>query len=244
MTAPFLHLASIGHHFADREVFRDITLFLAGPGVTALVGPSGCGKTTLVRIAAGLLPPAIGKVHNGYARTACVFQEDRLLPWRRVVDNVAFGLRTARIPRKQRTRAAVEALERVGLTGEDAASYPHQLSGGMRQRAALARALVVDPDLLLLDEPFGATDFVRRQQLLALIRDLARHDGKTVLLVTHDLTEAAVIADSIVVLAESPGRISEVIIPDALPEARTAKGIVTLTAKLGDALANAENLVT
>ena len=243
MSAPFLSLSGIGHHFADREVLRDVKLFLTGPGVTALVGPSGCGKTTLVRIAAGLLPPGIGKVHNGYARTACVFQEDRLLPWRRVVANVAFGLRSIRAPRKQRTKAAFGALERVGLTVEDGSCYPHQLSGGMRQRAALARALVVDPDLLLLDEPFGATDFVRRQQLLALIRDLVRHDGRTVLLVTHDLTEAAVIADSIVVLAENPGRISDVIIPDTPPEARTAKAILTLTARLGEALAMHENLV-
>ena len=243
MSAAFLHLSSIGHHFADREVLRDVSLFLTGPGVTALVGPSGCGKTTLIRIAAGLLPPATGKVHNGYARTACVFQEDRLLPWRRVVDNVAFGLRAVGTSRRARTRAAVEALDRVGLAAEDGASYPHQLSGGMRQRAALARALVVDPDLLLLDEPFGATDFVRRQQLLVLIRDLVRRGGKTVLLVTHDLTEAAIIADSIIVLAGNPGRISEVIVPDAVPEMRTAKGILSLTARLGEALATDENLV-
>ena len=237
MSAPALQLSGVGHRFADREVLQDVSLFLAGPGVTALVGPSGCGKTTLVRIAAGLLSPATGMVRNGFPRTACVFQEDRLLPWRRVADNVAFGLRSARVPRADRVSAAGQALRQVGLTAEDGRSYPHQLSGGMRQRAALARALAVEPELLLLDEPFGATDFARRQQLMALVRGLVRDDGKTVLLVTHDLTEAATIAETIVVMTDAPGRVAEAIMPPAPPERRTVEEVLALAERLGRALA-------
>ncbi len=219
-------------------MLRDISLFLAGPGVTAVIGPSGCGKTTLVRIAAGLLPPAEGGVRNGFGRTACVFQEDRLLPWRRIADNVALGLRAAGVSRHARARAAAAALQRVGLTDEDGRSYPHQLSGGMRQRAALARALAVDPDLLLLDEPFGATDFVRRQRLMAVLRSLARDNGKTVLLVTHDLTEAAALAETIVVLAGGPGRLADVVVPETLPDDRTPADIIALTGRLAGVLAS------
>ena len=236
VNVPVLQLSGVGHRFGSREVLRDVNLSLAGPGITVVVGPSGCGKTTLVRIAAGLLTPTVGTVRNGFPKVACVFQEDRLLPWWRVADNVGFGLKAAKAPRVDRADSVARALRRVGLTEEDGRAFPHQLSGGMRQRAALARALVVGPDLLLLDEPFGATDYVRRRQLLAMIRALVRDDRKTVLLVTHDLAEAATLAETVVLLTAGPGRVSRTLLPETPPDARTTQDILALTEAIEEAL--------
>jgi NitT/TauT family transport system ATP-binding protein len=182
------------------------------PGeLLAVLGPSGCGKSTLQRILAGLLGPSGGEVRlDGHSplearrRRAIgwLAQEDGLLPWRTVAENVALPLRLA----GHDTRPVVPMLEHVGLGG-NARNYPHELSGGMRQRAALARALVAQPRFLLLDEPFAHLDELTRERLGDLLLDLQREARPTVVLVTHSVAEAVRLADRVVVLSSRPGRV-------------------------------------
>jgi NitT/TauT family transport system ATP-binding protein len=181
--------------------------------VVALIGPSGCGKSTLLNIGSGLYRPSEGaafvdgeRVVAPNAHVAFMLQKDLLLPWRTVLDNVAFGLEIQRRPAAERVARARELL--AGLQLIDFVNhYPHQLSGGMRQRVALARTLAVEPSVLLLDEPFSAVD---AQTRMVLQRDLARtlkQAGKTALLITHDLAEAVLMADRVLVMSPRPGRI-------------------------------------
>ncbi|MBB4265726.1 ABC transporter ATP-binding protein [Roseospira visakhapatnamensis] len=185
-----------------------LTLAVPAGGLLTLVGPSGCGKTTLLSIAAGLLKPGAGRVETRARRIALMFQDSRLLPWRRARDNAAFGLRCQGMPRRQRLDAAQRLLESLGLAPEDGDKFPHQLSGGMRQRVALARALAIEPDLLLLDEPFNALDSVLRRDLQDLVRQTVTARGVAAVFVTHDLTEAIRVCDRLVVMAGPPGRVA------------------------------------
>ncbi|MGH6976652.1 MAG: ABC transporter ATP-binding protein [Stellaceae bacterium] len=191
--------------------------FAAGQ-VTALIGPSGCGKSTLLQIVRGLLAPTRGEVAFRYrrdgasesgppARMATVWQGFHLFPWRTVLDNVAFGLEMSGEARDVRYGKAAQAVKDVDLAGfED--KYPRELSGGMRQRVGLARALVLDPAVLLLDEPFGALDAQTRLVLQEQLARLVERTRKTVLLVTHSIEEAILLADRIVVMTARPGRIA------------------------------------
>jgi NitT/TauT family transport system ATP-binding protein len=197
----------VSHAFGPSLVVDGVSLSLTPGRTLALVGPSGCGKTTLLHMAAGLLDPTDGHVENGFARTAVVFQEPRLLPWRRTAENLTYGLKSAGIPRAERRLAAHRLAARMGLTEDDLDKFPHQLSGGMRQRVSLGRALAVDPSLLLLDEPFSALDLGRRRQLQDLLAGLIAERGLTAMFITHDLFEAVRLADEIAVLAPSPGRV-------------------------------------
>lgn len=179
-----------------------------------LVGPSGCGKSTILRIIAELLTPSSGEVHytatNGAVRprNALVFQEHGLFPWMSVLDNVAFGLETQGMPRNERRQQAQQLLDQIGLAAFGL-RFPHELSVGMRQRAAIARAFLVNPQLLLMDEPFSALDaqskLVMQEELLRLWRD----HPKTVIYVTHDMEEAVLLADRVLVMSGRPGRILE-----------------------------------
>ncbi|MFW5917306.1 MAG: ABC transporter ATP-binding protein [Halorubrum sp.] len=182
-----------------------------------LVGPSGCGKTTLFRIIAGLTGATDGRVLLGgdpvtgpTTDTGVVFQEYHLFPWLTAEENVAFGLERSDRPAAERQRRVDEMLDLVGLA-EFRDSYPKSLSGGMKQRVAIARALAVDPELLLMDEPFGAVDAQTREMLQRGLLDVWRSTGKTVLFVTHDVAEAVTLADRIVVMAAEPGRVAEVV---------------------------------
>jgi NitT/TauT family transport system ATP-binding protein len=178
----------------------------------ALLGPSGCGKTTLLRLIAGLDKPSSGfiRLGDGHSRQAAsvgyVFQDAHLLPWRDALHNVALPLELLGTPRSDRLAAAAAALARVGLA-DSGSRYPAQLSGGMRMRASLARALVTQPDLLLLDEPFGALDEITRQELDEHLHGLWRSRGMTVIFVTHSITEAAFLAERAIVLTRRPARI-------------------------------------
>jgi NitT/TauT family transport system ATP-binding protein len=179
----------------------------------AVVGPNGCGKSTLLRVISGLLPPDIGQVlafdstvAGPEPRIGLVFQEPRLLPWRSVLANVAFPLELAGVARSEREERALEVLHLTGLDGF-AAAYPDQLSGGMSQRAALARALALEPDVLLLDEPFSALDAMTRERLDVELLRLWGETGATIVLVTHSISEAVFLADRVVVMSQRPGRI-------------------------------------
>jgi ABC-type nitrate/sulfonate/bicarbonate transport system ATPase subunit len=214
-----------------------VSLSVEAGAAAAVVGPSGCGKTTLLRLIAGLDVPSAGSVFlkgqpvAGPSR-ACglVFQEPRLFPWLTVAENAAFGLRG--VPGRVRTERAAAALDLVGLTAF-AAAYPDQLSGGMAQRAALARALAPAPELLLLDEPFAALDALTRSRLQGELVRLWQTTGATLLLVTHDIEEAVFLASQVVVLTARPGRVKEVVAIDLpYPRDRTAPAFAALRRRI------------
>ncbi|MFZ4660724.1 MAG: ABC transporter ATP-binding protein [Caldilineaceae bacterium] len=193
-------VAGLTKRFGSREVLHDIRLEIAAGEFVALIGPSGGGKTTLLRIVAGLEEPSAGTVTvqraDGLAPTVRVmFQEDRLLPWQPVFENVAFALSPQERPRAQ------EFLNAVGL-GDRGRDWPTVLSGGQKQRVSLARALAHQPDLLLLDEPFGALDALTRAVMQKLLEELWQADRRTVLLITHDVEEALLLADRVIVLQD------------------------------------------
>jgi NitT/TauT family transport system ATP-binding protein len=199
------------------QALRDVS-FAVEPGeFVCVVGPSGCGKTTLFRTIAGLESPTSGQVLLDGAPVegpgtdrGMVFQEYGLFPWRTVTENVAFGLEQQDVPAAERERRVQDLLSLVDLDGF-ADAYPRALSGGMKQRAGIARALAVDPELLLMDEPFGSVDAQTREMLQDELLDIWAATGKTVLFVTHDVREAVRLADRVVVMAADPGRVREVV---------------------------------
>jgi NitT/TauT family transport system ATP-binding protein len=200
-----LRLQSVCRSFGDVEVFSNLSLEISRGEFLAVVGPSGCGKTTLLNLCSGFDSPTSGTVtRTGQVRM--VYQQDGLFPWQTVVENIALGFRHLKDDAERRGQMK-EMVSLIGLAGFEE-HYPHQLSGGMRQRVELARALAGESDLLLLDEPFSSLDYLTR---LRMRRELARMLGqrpRTVVLVTHDIEEAAQLADRVVVLSERPARIS------------------------------------
>ena len=217
---PAISFRDIGKQFraADGgwlEVLRDVSFDVPAGDIVAIVGPSGSGKSTLLNMAAGLLSPdrgriaVMGQATNAtvdWSRVGYMFQDDRLLPWRVAIGNVALALEAGSMPAAERARRAGSVLDLVGLGGF-AKAYPHQLSGGMRSRVALARSLVGEPDLLLMDEPFSRLD---AQTRAAMHRELLRiHEMRrlSILFVTHDAEEAVVLADRIVVMSARPGQV-------------------------------------
>lgn len=204
------------------EVLDGVHLDIQAGEFVAVLGPSGCGKSTLLRLIAGLEQPTTGSVRIGEQgvsgvdpRCAVVFQEPRLFPWKTIAANVALGAR-----RHQGAVNTAELLDRVGLTGFDRA-YPHQLSGGMAQRAALARGLAGRPDVLLLDEPFAALDALTRMEMQDLLVDVSQISQPTVLMVTHDVDEALYLADRVIVMGARPATvIARVDVPLARPRNR------------------------
>ncbi|MEX0852851.1 MAG: ABC transporter ATP-binding protein [Bauldia sp.] len=202
------------------EALRDVDLDIPRGKLTSLLGPSGCGKTTLLKIIAGLLEPVAGSVHvdgklviGPGPERAFVFQDFALLPWATVLRNVAFGLELRGMAKAAREEVARRYVREVGLVGfED--KYPHELSGGMRQRVGLARALAVDAEVLLLDEPFSAVDEQTRRKFQEDLIALRATEKKTFVFVTHSIEEAVYISDRIVLLSPRPGRIDAVIEPE------------------------------
>lgn len=196
----------------------DISLDIAPGEFVCIVGASGCGKTTLLHLVAGLDQPSIGRVRAGDGRVAMLFQESALFPWLTVEANVELPLRLRGVGRTERRRHSADLLERVGLA-ESGRKRPHELSGGMRQRAALARALAQDAGLLLMDEPFGSLDAITRDLLHDELEELWGERGFTVLFVTHNVREAARLGDRIVLMTRRPGRVAAVY-PVDLPRPR------------------------
>ncbi len=239
----FLRFDNITHHYAESGTVLKIPhLEIEKGSFVALIGPSGCGKSTLLRLVAGLETPGKGTLtfgngsaNKGPLRTGIVFQEATLLPWLRVEDNIALPLRIRGTKAGPRREAAREEAARVGL--EQAVHlYPDQLSGGMKMRTALARALVEAPELLLLDEPFSALDEITRDRLNEDLSALHAARTRTTLLVTHSVTEAAFLADRILVLKTAPGEIvADIAHPRPHPrdpETRNEEGFHQLTAGL------------
>jgi NitT/TauT family transport system ATP-binding protein len=206
MTAPLLRFERVGLRFGSVAVLDGFDLDVSHGEFVAIVGPSGSGKTTLLNLASGWLEPTSGLVRRP-ERVRMVFQQDGLFPWLTVGENVRCGLRHVPEGRGRDARAA-ELIALVGLVGFEQ-HYPHQLSGGMRQRVELARAIGGDTDLLLMDEPFSSLDYLTRLRMRAELARLLRERPRTVVLVTHDIEEAAQLADRVIVVSERPARIRE-----------------------------------
>jgi NitT/TauT family transport system ATP-binding protein len=214
----------VSQRFGQAEVLRDVSLRVEAAEFIALVGMSGCGKTTLLNLIAGLMIPSSGEVRIGDTRvqgprtsTGYMFARDALLPWRTATENISYGLELRGVPRESREEKARVWLHRLGL---DAAAhhYRAQLSQGMRQRVALGRTMALDPDVLLLDEPFAALDAQTKQDLMPQFARLWSESETTIVLVTHDIDEAIALADRVVVMGRSPGRlVMEVPIPLTRP---------------------------
>ena len=206
-------------NYGEVEALRDMTLDFPKGQLTSLLGPSGCGKTTLLKIIAGLLPATKGEVYvnNQLVTTpgpdrAFVFQDFALMPWASVIRNVAFGLELRNVNKSEREDIARKYITQVGLSGFEN-SFPHELSGGMRQRVGLARALSVDSPVLLMDEPFSAVDEQTRRKFQEDLLDLVKNENKTFIFVTHSIEEAVYVSDQIAILLPRPSRVSEIIRP-------------------------------
>jgi NitT/TauT family transport system ATP-binding protein len=208
---------TVKNNSTEIQALTDVNLSIRENEFVSIIGPSGCGKTTLLKIIDGLLPCDSGeiliagrKVTGPGPERAVVFQTFALLPWRTVLANVEFSLELRHVPRDQRAETAREYIRRVGLA-EFENHYPHELSGGMQQRAGLARALAVNPMILLMDEPFGSVDAQTRQLLQEELLQLWQREQKTVIFVTHSMDEAVYLSDRVVVMTPRPGRVAEIL---------------------------------
>ncbi|HBZ4254889.1 TPA: taurine ABC transporter ATP-binding subunit [Klebsiella pneumoniae] len=210
-----LQISHLSADYGGKPALADINLTLESGELLVVLGPSGCGKTTLLNLIAGFVPYQHGsitlegqQVTGPGAERGVVFQNEGLLPWRNVQDNVVLGLQLAGVDKAQRRQAAAQILKKVGLEGAEK-RFIWQLSGGQRQRVGIARALAANPQLLLLDEPFGALDAFTREQMQTLLLKLWHETGKQVLLITHDIEEAIFMATELVLLSPGPGRVVE-----------------------------------
>ena len=210
-----LQISHLSADYGGKPALADINLTLDSGELLVVLGPSGCGKTTLLNLIAGFVPYQHGsitlegqRVEGPGAERGVVFQHEGLLPWRNVQDNVALGLQLAGVDKAARRETAVRMLKKVGLEGAEK-RFIWQLSGGQRQRVGIARALAANPQLLLLDEPFGALDAFTREQMQTLLLSLWHETGKQVLLITHDIEEAVFMATELVLLSPGPGRVLE-----------------------------------
>ena len=208
------------------HALAETSLTVGANEFVTLVGPSGCGKSTLLKLVAGLVPPTRGRIHvrdqpveEPFPDVGFVFQQPVLLPWRTVMDNVLFSIEMLGLEPRQYRKPAGDLLELTGLAGFET-KYPRELSGGMQQRVAICRALLPDPSLLLMDEPFGALDAMTREEMSLELLRIWEERRKTILFVTHSIPEAILLADRVVVMSSRPGRIARVITVD-LPRPRT-----------------------
>lgn len=252
MGAP-VRLADVAQAFpgsaGQRLALDGVSLDIAPGELLSVVGPSGCGKSTLLDLVAGHTRPVRGSVTAGGAAVTgpgpdrvMVFQEHALFPWLSVADNVGFGLKQAGVPAAERDATVARWLAKVNLT-DAAALHPHQLSGGMRQRAALARAFAMRPEVLLMDEPFSALDAPSRDRLHVELQELWQETGTTLIFVTHNVREAVALGDRVIVLSSGPGRvIGEVRVPLARPRVVESDRVVALAQEVRRLLDAADQL--
>ena len=247
-----IEIDRVSQIFPTREggaswALRDVSLSVAAGEFVCLIGPSGCGKTTLLHLVAGFLPPTAGSVRVGGRDVGkpgpdrgVVFQEYALFTWMTARQNVEFGLRMQGVGRAERHARTTEALDRVGLA-HAADRYPHEMSGGMRQRVAVARALVNRPQVLLMDEPFAAVDAMTRATLQADLLALWRDSGVSVMFVTHNIDEAVYLAQRVVVMGAHPGTVrSEVVLDTPYPRDRGSAEFAERYADIGRRLGHGE----
>jgi NitT/TauT family transport system ATP-binding protein len=241
---------TVKEHTTEVKALAEVNLSIRANEFLSIIGPSGCGKTTLLKMIDGLIPYDSGKISiAGKLVTApgpdraVVFQTFALLPWRTVLANVEFSLELRQMRAQERTEIARDCLQRVGLSDFET-HYPHELSGGMQQRAGLARALAVNPSILLMDEPFGAVDAQTRQLLQEELLELWQRERKTVIFITHSMDEAVYLSDRVVVMTPRPGQVAEVLdVPLARPRSaeavRREPKFVELTNYIWDSLKKA-----
>jgi NitT/TauT family transport system ATP-binding protein len=231
-----LQLDAINKNFFQEDsqtelrVLRDIICTVNDGEFISIIGPSGCGKTTLLRIISGLEKPSSGRIllkeneiKNPYGQVGLIFQEYALFPWRTVIDNIAFSLEIKNVPKKKRRERARYYLKKFGLDGFDD-SFPKDLSGGMKQRVAIARTLINDPNLLLMDEPFGALDSQTRNAMQEFLLKIWQETKKTILFVSHNIDETVFLSQRVLGLSQRPGTIKlELSIDLPYPRVRTSQ---------------------
>ena len=245
-SAPLIEIRGVSAGYENKRAktrliaLRDVTLDVYPGEFLAIVGPSGCGKTTLINMIAGFMKPLDGTITIGGrevdgpgADRAMVFQDYAVLPWRTVFNNVKFALENRR-PRPDKAELherIAKALDMVGLTGFEE-SFPYELSGGMRQRVGIARALISEPEILLMDEPFGAVDAMTREAMQAEFEKIIAETRQTVFFITHSIDEALTLADRVIVVSNRPGRVREIVDVD-LPRSRFDEGVKS-SARFGE----------
>lgn len=251
---PTIEFRNITKQYENNEgeetiALKNINLTVKDGEFVCILGPSGCGKSTLLEIAAGLLPHSKGeilldgKLQSGTSRDiGVVFQDSSLFPWRSIRKNIEFGLELAGTNNSEREEKVNKAIDMVGLTGFGD-KYPHQLSGGMRQRAGIARTLVNDPKCILMDEPFSAVDHLTRLNLQDEIIRIWQKEKKTVIFITHDVSEAVYLSSRIVLLSPRPGRIQRIFdVPFERPRNRNHPGLLDIVEKIYMCLNNPEEI--
>ena len=227
-----LKVENLTFSFGYKTILEDISFELNKGEVLSVVGPSGGGKTTLLRLCAELLDRQEGKIENSFKTRSIAFQDPRLLPWKNVIDNIAFGLKAMGVKKEEREQRAKEIALKFDLEEDDFDKFPKELSGGMAQRVSFARALVTKPELLFLDEPFSALDIGLKRELQNHVMEMIEKKEVSIIFITHDIMEAIRLSDKILLLEPDPGRVVKEFTFDIPQKQRDDEWVYSQTAKL------------